>query len=75
MFDYERNPRVEISKVLERSPGSALNQKLTWDLFPFRLRNRLQPESSLNQYMPLLFGLWGLIFVVAVISTIAMFVS
>ncbi|VEP15879.1 conserved membrane hypothetical protein [Hyella patelloides LEGE 07179] len=73
LIDYNPQSDTQISQVLERSPGFAPDRKLTWEILPFRLKIWLKPNSSLYQLIPILFVVWGLICIMAVITTVWVF--
>ncbi len=73
--NYDRYPHPQISRTLAESPGFAPNNRVTWDLFPFRFEDRVSKESSLASLIPILFALWRILFILAIASTVWLFVS
>ncbi len=74
MLDPE--PKVKISKVQQKWLSyDEPNYKITWNLLPFRYQNRLlESNSSLKKFLPMLFWLWSLIFILAITTTAWLFI-
>ncbi len=62
-----------LPKIKNSADKTALKNKLRWDFLPFLYQNDLKNDSSLNKFMPVLFGVWALIFLLAAIATAWMF--
>ena len=69
LLDETPVSNVQISPILDS------NQNINWEFLPFRLQNRSNENSPLNKLLPILFILWGLIFILAVTATVWMFVT
>ena len=69
LLDETPKSIVQISPILDS------NQNINWEFLPFRLQNRSNENSPLNKLLPILFILWGLIFILAVTATVWMFVT
>ncbi|MGF1591281.1 MAG: glycosyltransferase family 39 protein [Pleurocapsa sp.] len=70
LLNYDQNPNIQISKAQEQWP-----HKITWDLLPFNLKTKLNTNSSLNKFVPILFIVWGVIFIAAVTTTVWIFIE
>ncbi|WP_319419451.1 glycosyltransferase family 39 protein [Pleurocapsa sp. FMAR1] len=60
---------LHLPKIKDSADKTALKNKLRWDFLPFLYQNDLKNDSSLNKFMPVLFGVWALIFIFAAITT------
>lgn len=70
MFNYEDRPHIQMSKVQEQLLWITPEQRMTWNILPFKYQIILGDNSSFKQLLPLLWLIWSLIFILAVIGTI-----
>ena len=75
LLDRDRQYPLQIAKVLAESPSFAKNQKIAWEILPFRLKLWLEPDSFFYKLVPILFFCWGLILILAITTTVWVFIS
>jgi hypothetical protein len=74
LLNYDKNPNIQITKVIEKSPGFVINNQIPWELLPFRFESKIEPDSSLGKIISISFVLWALILVLAITTTVWLFV-
>ena len=66
---------LQASNIEEKAFHSRFRGRTTWNLLPFLYQDRIGNNSTLNKFIPILFLLWILIFILAIFSTAWIFVK
>ena len=75
LIDYEERPQIQQNKAEQQSSRIILEEKITWNILPFRYQIRLQDNSTFgHKFLPLLTAIWVLIFISATVGTVWIFV-
>ena len=74
LIDNKARPQIQYTKAQKQLLKFFLEERITWNILPFRYQIILQDNPPLNRFLPLLGIIWGLIFISATVSTIWIFV-
>ena len=75
LVNYEEKPQIKTNKAEEQLPETLLRLRKTWSILPLKYEMKLPDNSSFNKFLPLLKIIWSLIFILALVSTIWIFVK
>ncbi|MGF1542578.1 MAG: hypothetical protein ACFCU5_19395 [Pleurocapsa sp.] len=70
LLNYNQESNVQLPNFQEH-----YSEKMSWDLLPFKLKNKLGANSPFNKFIPILFVFWGLILVFTITMTLWIFMT
>lgn len=74
LFKDEREFYITNSEVINKYPELAPNRKINWEIFPLKLKSKLNNKSSFSKLIPIIILIWIIIFILAVASTVWIFI-